>query len=178
MKILYLFITTLLLSSCAVGTKSRLNEDFTQGWKFHLSDDSLASAIQYDDSGWRTLDLPHDWSIEADFSADNPATPGGGSLPGGIGWYRKEFVKIHAAYSRRGVQHFGSLVGLHEIYNSSNGFMGAIDAPKLVGDSTKALAVLTAGKYSAALAEGALQAHGQGQVRSLAHLLQIATQGQ
>ena len=92
MKILYLFITTLLLSSCAVGTKSRLNEDFTQGWKFHLSDDSLASAIQYDDSGWRTLDLPHDWSIEADFSADNPATPGGGALPGGIGWYRKEFV--------------------------------------------------------------------------------------
>lgn len=92
MKILYLFIIILLLSSCVASTKGRLNEDFTQDWKFHLSDDSLASAVQYDDSGWRTLDLPHDWSIEADFSADNPATPGGGALPGGIGWYRKEFV--------------------------------------------------------------------------------------
>lgn len=92
MKILYLFIITLLLSSCATSTKGRLNEDFTQDWKFHLSDDSLASTIQYDDSGWRILNLPHDWSIEADFSADNPATPGGGALPGGIGWYRKEFV--------------------------------------------------------------------------------------
>jgi len=33
----------------------------------------------------------HDWSIEADFSLDNPATPGGGALPGGMGWYRKHF---------------------------------------------------------------------------------------
>ena len=34
---------------------------------------------------------PHDWSIEGAFSKDNPATPGGGALPGGIGWYRKLF---------------------------------------------------------------------------------------
>ncbi len=93
-------------------------------------------------------------------------------------WFRKEFVKIHAAYSRRGVEHFGSLAGLHEIYNSSNGFMGAIDGPKLVGDSIKALAVLEAGKDAAALAEGAPPVHGQGQVRSLTHVLQIATLGQ
>ncbi len=38
-----------------------------------------------------SLDLPHDWSIEGEFSKDNPATPGGGALPGGIGWYRKAF---------------------------------------------------------------------------------------
>lgn len=93
-------------------------------------------------------------------------------------WFRKEFVKIHAAYSRRGVQHFGSLAGLHEIHNSSNGFMGAIDAPKLVGDSTKAQAVLAAGKDTTALTEGPPPAHRQGQARSLAHVLQIATQGQ
>jgi beta-galactosidase len=36
--------------------------------------------------------LPHDWSIEADFSKANPATNQGGALPGGIGWYRKTFV--------------------------------------------------------------------------------------
>jgi len=66
--------------------------DFTESWKFFLGDDSLASNEKYDDSSWRTLNLPHDWSIEADFSANNPATPGGGALPGGIGWYRKVFV--------------------------------------------------------------------------------------
>ena len=39
-----------------------------------------------------SLNVPHDWSIEGAFSKDNPATPGGGALPGGIGWYRKTFT--------------------------------------------------------------------------------------
>jgi beta-galactosidase len=46
----------------------------------------------YDDAGWRTLDLPHDWSIEGPFSEDHPSGGGGGSLPGGVGWYRKRFT--------------------------------------------------------------------------------------
>lgn len=37
------------------------------------------------------MNLPHDWSIEGSFSKDHPASPGGGALPGGIGWYRKAF---------------------------------------------------------------------------------------
>ena len=45
-----------------------------------------------DDSQWRILDLPHDWSIEGTFSKDHPASPGGGALPGGIAWYRKTFT--------------------------------------------------------------------------------------
>ncbi len=86
-----LLISTILLS-CTTQDKVRNTADFTDNWKFCLGDDSLAYNIQYDDSKWRTLNLPHDWSIEADFSSDNPATPGGGALPGGIGWYRKEFT--------------------------------------------------------------------------------------
>jgi len=79
--------------ACNVNTTSvRQINDFTEGWKFSLGDDSLASNEKYDDSQWRTLNLPHDWSIEANFSADNPASPGGGALPGGTGWYRKTFV--------------------------------------------------------------------------------------
>ena len=66
--------------------------DFNEGWRFTLAD-TLAdySAVTVDASSWRTLDLPHDWSIESDFSAAFPATPGGGALPGGTGWYRKSF---------------------------------------------------------------------------------------
>jgi len=46
----------------------------------------------YNDSKWRQLNLPHDWSIEGSFSKDNPAGVSGGALPGGIGWYRKTFT--------------------------------------------------------------------------------------
>ncbi|HMM01767.1 MULTISPECIES: sugar-binding domain-containing protein [unclassified Dysgonomonas] len=87
-----LLIISTILFSCTTQDKVRDNTDFTENWKFCLGDDSLAYNIQYDDSKWRTLNLPHDWSIEADFSANNPSTPGGGALPGGIGWYRKEFT--------------------------------------------------------------------------------------
>ena len=66
--------------------------DFNKDWKFFLGNDSAASRTVYDDSKWRKLSLPHDWSIESDFLSNAPATNQGGSLPGGIGWYRKTFV--------------------------------------------------------------------------------------
>ena len=64
---------------------------FNDGWRFHLGEVAGAEAPGFDDSAWRTLDLPHDWAIEGDFSQDNPSGTGGGALPGGIGWYRKTF---------------------------------------------------------------------------------------
>ena len=70
---------------------ARHSADFTKGWKFHLGDVTNGQEASLDDSQWRILDLPHDWSIEGEFNKDNPATPGGGALPGGIGWYRKSF---------------------------------------------------------------------------------------
>lgn len=82
----------LFFSSCSTKNKARETIDFTQDWKFHLGEDSLAYTYQYNDAEWRNINLPHDWSVEADFSSDYPATPGGGALPGGIGWYRKEFT--------------------------------------------------------------------------------------
>jgi beta-galactosidase len=66
--------------------------NFNKQWKFFLGDAVGASDPDYNDSEWRNLNLPHDWSIEGEFKPDNPATPGGGALPGGIGWYRKNFI--------------------------------------------------------------------------------------
>jgi len=91
-KHLFLLFIGIVLAACTGQEQCRNTVDFTNDWKFSLGDDPAASAAAYDDSGWRTLNLPHDWSVEADFSETNPATPGGGALPGGIGWYRKEFV--------------------------------------------------------------------------------------
>jgi beta-galactosidase len=66
-------------------------ENFDAHWKFHLGDIDGAEHPGFDDQCWRTLDLPHDWSIEGSFKPDNPAGGSGASLPGGIGWYRKSF---------------------------------------------------------------------------------------
>lgn len=60
--------------------------NFNSDWQFALGDTVNSS------TSWRTLNLPHDWAIEGDFSPDNPSGTGGGALPGGIGWYRKSFT--------------------------------------------------------------------------------------
>lgn len=49
------------------------------------------SQVDYNDSYWRRLNVPHDWAREGDFFVGNPSGAGGGALPGGIGWYRKHF---------------------------------------------------------------------------------------
>src|SRR5450759_2925847 len=72
--------------------KARTKIDFDKDWKFKLDSTQQYHEQNINDANWRTLNLPHDWSIEGTFSKDNPATPGGGALPGGIGWYRKTFT--------------------------------------------------------------------------------------
>jgi len=93
-QIILVIITTLLnLNQCSRSNVNvRSVEKFNQAWRFNLGDVIEAQNPDFDDSGWRVLNLPHDWSIEGEFSEQNPATPGGGALPGGIGWYRKTFV--------------------------------------------------------------------------------------
>jgi beta-galactosidase len=65
--------------------------NFNHNWKFNVGNDSTASNENFNDANWRTLNLPHDWSIEGNFAKENPATTQSGALPGGIGWYRKTF---------------------------------------------------------------------------------------
>ncbi len=66
--------------------------DFTHSWRFTLNDSSVFKSVDFNDADWKELDLPHDWSIEGRFDEQNPAGIGGGALPGGVGWYRKEFT--------------------------------------------------------------------------------------
>ena len=70
----------------------RQTVSFDHAWRFHLGDVAGAQELAFADTGWRTLDLPHDWSIEGKFSEQNLAGVGGGALPGGVGWYRKRFA--------------------------------------------------------------------------------------
>jgi len=67
--------------------RERTNIDFD--WLFYLGDEPKAKQSIFNDNQWRSLDLPHDWSIEGEYKQDNPAGIAGGFLPTGIGWYRK-----------------------------------------------------------------------------------------
>ena len=79
------FVGVNVMAQVSFGT----SEKFNKNWRFILADDSAAISPDYDDSRWRELTLPHDWSVE---SAPSQALAScTGYLPGGIGWYRKTF---------------------------------------------------------------------------------------
>jgi beta-galactosidase/beta-glucuronidase len=85
-----LFVACLLLAGLASAAAVRDQILFDAGWRFHLGDVTGGQQPELDDSAWRALDLPHDWSAEAGFSPTNASCTG--YLPGGIGWYRKTFT--------------------------------------------------------------------------------------
>lgn len=86
-----ILITLVALWAMTCGATARERINFDKGWRFALADSAQMSSPEYNDSKWRQLNLPHDWAIEGDFSASAPSGNSGGSLPGGIGWYRKTF---------------------------------------------------------------------------------------
>ena len=97
-------ISLLLIGAVGCSTSddpARIVENFGGNWRFHLGDVQDGQDPQLVDGEWRLLDLPHDWSIEGDFSAEHPAGPQGGSLPGGVGWYRKHFRITEAQRNRK-----------------------------------------------------------------------------
>jgi beta-galactosidase len=83
------FLLIFLVFYCSVQVFGQRRISFNSEWKFKLGDLSEADIANYNDDDWRVLDLPHDWSIEGDYSEDNPMGGQCGYLPAGIGWYRK-----------------------------------------------------------------------------------------
>lgn len=117
-RIVITILTTLLggVSFCraaeAPAAEARRTLSLDQGWRFHLGDVTGAEKPEMADADWRTLDVPHDFSIEGPPGAD-PATmdgpfdrksPGGtgaGALNGGIAWYRRTFTVPEDARGKR-----------------------------------------------------------------------------
>lgn len=102
LSLLFFTFSILISVELSAGDAPRTRSSFNTGWKFikffNAYDDIntfdreptglyLPSA---DDSGWRVLDLPHDWAIEGPFN--DTLENNTGLLPWkGIGWYRKHF---------------------------------------------------------------------------------------
>lgn len=96
---LNLILLLLFLITYNTEAQSLLNRNnlFDFNWRFHKGGALGAESPGFDDSGWRKIDLPHDWSIEdlpgtaSPFSIDAVSQVNGGFTTGGTGWYRKSF---------------------------------------------------------------------------------------
>ena len=97
----FVFVSTILQAQNSSRSRT---QSFDTDWSFKK--DSVASGPEkpnFDASGWRKVDLPHDWSVE-DLSNQTPdsivgpfikSSPGStfdGFISGGKAWYRKTFL--------------------------------------------------------------------------------------
>lgn len=128
----------------------REKRELDQGWKFYLGDLSPktdseewgaakakafhfgAAALDFDDDGWRSINLPHDFVMEGDYTRKQGKFEGGTNIPametidnrhvaggcldGGIGWYRKTFQIDKACEGRRIYLHFGGVFRNSTVY--------------------------------------------------------------
>jgi len=104
---------------------------FDDDWRFHRGGAQGAEAPGFDDSKWRGVDLPHDWSIEdmpgtqSPFDQDAIGQVSTGFTTGGTGWYRKTFtvpadqkdkglcIQFDGVYMNANVWLNGELLGNH-----------------------------------------------------------------
>jgi beta-galactosidase len=122
--VLALLVVTPVSVAPAAGTSAakRTVTDFDAGWLFHYGDASGAGGAAYPDGNWRTLSVPHDWSIEGPnppsdpFSQSAPSTGRGGYAPSGIGWYRKHFSLAGVPTTRKVYVEFDGVMANASVY--------------------------------------------------------------
>lgn len=59
-----LLLASLGMNACSSTRPLREERALTDDWKFLRGDPAGAEQPSFDDAGWRSVDLPHDWSIE------------------------------------------------------------------------------------------------------------------
>lgn len=110
-------VFVLLLISCSNSKieNQRISQSFNQDWTFQKGETGSESTIDFNDSSWRKLELPHDWAIEGPFDKSYDTRTGG--LPiYGTAWYRKQF-EIEASHKGKQVTiEFDGVMNNAEIY--------------------------------------------------------------
>jgi beta-galactosidase len=114
------FINTGFLQSQKLSEPARVILNFDTNWRFFKGDAAGAENPSFDDSGWRRLDVPHDWSIEGPYDQTNPTSRGGGYLPAGAGWYRKSFTVNPAGANKKYSIEFDGIMANSDVW--INGF--------------------------------------------------------
>jgi beta-galactosidase len=153
----------------AAATRAQSNQSgvalFDWDWRFHRGGAQGAEAPDFDDSHWRRLDLPHDWSIEDLPGTQSPFDPeaisqvSGGFTTGGTGWYRKSFVvpaedkgkriliQFDGVYMNADVWLNGQLLGTHP-YGYTSFWFDLTDRVKFGGANVLAVKVKNEGENS------------------------------
>ncbi|MBJ8325757.1 discoidin domain-containing protein [Streptococcus sp. CSL7591-lung] len=93
--------------------------NFDNDWKFSMGDNTGASEKNFDDSSWKTLNLPHDFSINQDYTSSGEGESG--FKLGGTGWYRKNFtVSEEVAKGSVSIQFDGSYMETEVFINGTS----------------------------------------------------------
>lgn len=138
---------------------------FDSGWRFNPGGAQGVENPQFDDSMWRKIDLPHDWSIEdlpgksSPFSINTISQVSGGFTTGGTGWYRKSFtiaenlkgkrfrILFEGVYMNSDVWLNGRQIGNHP-YGYSSFWFDITDNLKYEGENVICVKVKNEGENS------------------------------
>ncbi|MCF2949785.1 DUF4982 domain-containing protein [Paraglaciecola aquimarina] len=124
LKKIGLVLTCLLVVNASFANAADREIDFNFDWKFTLVEDTaVPSTIPLQDSKWRDVRLPHDWSVELDF--DQSLEGATGYLPGGVGIYQKHF------FSPKNTQDKTTYVLFDGVYNNATFWLNG----KLLGEN-------------------------------------------
>lgn len=100
-------------------------------WLFHAGEASNAQEKSYDDSQWRPLNVPHDWSIEGGYHKDHPSGNRGGYTQTGVAWYRKALEIPEEALAKKVFIEFDGIymnsnvwINGHHVGHRPNGYIG------------------------------------------------------
>ncbi|WP_377179291.1 glycoside hydrolase family 2 TIM barrel-domain containing protein [Namhaeicola litoreus] len=132
------FLICMVIALFCFNCKTQTNQEtqnqktlFNDNWQFYLQENEEVSLGELPEAKWKSLHLPHDWSIEGKISKDNPSGHFGGYFPGGLGWYKKSF-EFSKAWKNKMVSiifdgvHKNSEVWINDHYlgKRPNGYVG------------------------------------------------------
>jgi beta-galactosidase len=101
-------------------TPVRTIADFNADWRFFQGEQAHGEEASLDDSGWRTVTVPHDWSIAGPVDQKNLSGPAGAFFPTGNAWYRKSFSLPAKEAHRRAYIAFDGVMANSDVW--INGF--------------------------------------------------------
>lgn len=108
-------LIALLFAACAaLPVAARETRPLLEGWRFHKGDPRAAMQPAFDDSAWRAVRVPHDWSMDEPFRPEYGS--GNGFAAGGIGWYRQRFTLGPAAQGKTVRAEFDGVMSHAEVW--------------------------------------------------------------
>lgn len=133
---------TLPFSAQQTTNDIRINKLMNFDWKFRLGDPENAHEVSFNDSDWRTLDLPHDFQIEQEWDKSGGGARGFKAMS--TGWYRKSFKADPAWKGKKvlldfeGIMYFGDVwLNGKKIGSTDYGYLGFdADITKLLNYDT------------------------------------------